>query len=243
MFTFHNLTILGTHHVSAESANAIKHTFATLAPKHICVELDKGRLQGLLSHEKPKISARLIPRIGLFGFLFLLVGRYVQKKFGKIARLEPGVDMKTAVDLARTNGLRLGLIDRPIEQTLRRMSQQFTFKEKMRLTYDLTIGFIFGKKVKIDMKTVPDSDVLTQVLSAVKDRYPSFYNVLIDERDYYMAQRLWILHQKFPTENLLAVVGAGHEPGIKRYLELFAKQSKNNPPEIKGGEFKNIQVK
>jgi pheromone shutdown protein TraB len=230
MFNHNNITVLGTNHVSAQSVKQIKDLYTLLDPDILCVELDKQRLQGMLSKEKPKITLAVIPRIGLFGFLFLLAGRYVQKKFGKLARLEPGADMMSTVELARRDKKKLALIDRPIEQTLRQLSTQFSGKEKRRLAYDLTLGLIFSKKQKLTLSIdgVPTGDVLEQLLVAIRSRYPTFYDVLLAQRNTYMAKHLLVLQHKFPDKKLLAVVGAAHEPGIQEELLVLEKQQKES---------------
>jgi pheromone shutdown protein TraB len=45
-------------------------------------------------------------------------------------------------------------------------------------------------------------------------KYPFIYEVLVDERDRYMAENL----KRISKEKVLAIVGAGHVSGIKRYL-------------------------
>jgi pheromone shutdown-related protein TraB len=234
MFTHNFITVLGTNHVSSKSVHLIQNQFETLQPDIICVELDKQRLQGMLSKEKPKLTLAVIPRIGLFGFLFLLVGRYIQKKFGKLARLEPGADMLCAVELARQHKKQLALIDRPIEQTLRQMSTQFTWKEKRRLVYDVTLGLIFGKKQKItfSIDDVPEADILQQLLVAVRTRYPTFYDVLLAQRNTYMAKHLVALQQKFPEKTILAIVGAAHEPGIQEEIMKLLTTKKESQNQV-----------
>src|SRR3989344_6827887 len=115
--------IIGTSHIAQESVNKIKSTIERTKPQVVAVELDQMRLYGLINNQKSKISLRDIRTIGFKGYLFALLGSYVQKKLGKLVGLAPGSDMLTAVKIAQKNNIPFALIDRIIEITLRRFSQ------------------------------------------------------------------------------------------------------------------------
>ena len=48
-----------------------------------------------------------------------------------------------------------------------------------------------------------------------KDEAPSVHEVLVHERDAYLAGRI----MQLPQDRIIAVVGAGHKPGIEKYLD------------------------
>ena len=48
-----------------------------------------------------------------------------------------------------------------------------------------------------------------------KDEAPEIYEVLVHERDAYLAGSLL----RIPEDKVIAVVGAGHQPGINKYLD------------------------
>lgn len=235
------LKIIGTNHISKESVDEIKTVFLDYKPDVIAVELDKGRLEGLLEEDlnpnrKQKISFSSIRKVGVSGFLFLLFGKFIQQKMGKYVGMKPGSEMLFAVKLAKNNSLDLALIDRPISITIRRLFKKLTFKEKMRFISDLFFGPFKRKqsrqlqeKTGLDKKAmkslfskVPDQELIEKLMLALKGRYPTFYSVLVDERNHYMAKKLVILHKKNPDKKFLAVVGAGHEKAmvelVKHYL-------------------------
>jgi pheromone shutdown-related protein TraB len=215
--------ILGTNHISKNSIEEIKQKFLELDPDIIAVELDKGRLQQLLHPPKDdKVDFRLIKRLGVKGFIFALIAKYLQQKLGKMVGVKPGSEMLQAVQLAKNNNKQLALIDKPIDKTIRRLMKQITFKEKRRFVYDIFFSKFSKQKVKVDISNVPDQELITTLIGHVKVRYPTVARVLIDERNHFMARKLITLHKTQPSKDILAVVGAGHKKEMDQLVkELF----------------------
>ena len=158
-------------------------------------------------------------KIGISGFLFLIIGKFVQKKLGSIVGVDPGADMKSAVKLAHKEKLILALIDQDIEITLKRFSKKFTFKEKMKVLFDILSSPFSKKKTSFDISKVPKKDLIKVMLIEIKKRYPNIYSVLIEERNKYMAKQLFKLMRNNKDEKVLCVVGAGHEEGLTSDLK------------------------
>ena len=55
----------------------------------------------------------------------------------------------------------------------------------------------------------------------LKLSFPGIYGILVSERDDYMAAKLISLQRLHPTAKILAVVGAGHLPGLKHKLAKY----------------------
>jgi len=216
-----NLKIIGTSHISIESKKKIIKTFQEFNPDIVAVELDYNRFMGLKSKSKPKKSFSLFRQLGFSGSLFYIIGEFLQKKLGKIVKLEPGADMISAIKEAEKNGKELKLIDRDIRLTLQRFSKYFSFKEKMRILGDLTFGYFKKEKIDIDLNSVPDEEIIDKIIFQTKERYPNLYKVLIDERDQIMAKKLFILLRNNPGKRIMCVVGAGHYKGINKYLKNY----------------------
>jgi len=214
-----HLVIIGTSHISTQSVSEIKKAFLKQDPDIVCLELDQRRYAGLISGERRKPSLSAIKDIGIFGYLFLHLGSYLQKKLGDIANMNPGADMLTAAHLAQKGHKHLFLIDRDILITLHRLSQKFTAKEKWRLFTDLLTAPFSKKKIRIDLTKVPPSALITQLLTELKSRYPNLYLVLVHERNVHMAAVLYQVINQNPEKRILAIVGAGHEQEIRELLE------------------------
>jgi pheromone shutdown-related protein TraB len=214
------LTIIGTSHIAHESVRDIKKAFHDHNPDIVAVELDPRRLQGLLSPPEKQSAIALIKEVGMSGFLFATIGRYLQKKLGDIVNMQPGTDMLTAVRLAQQHEKKVALIDRDILITLKRFSKAFTWKEKWRLVGD-TLRSPFSKRLRIDLTTVPDKEVIHLLLSFFKKRYPGLHRVLVDERNHHMAKALVHIMRTHPDKKILAVVGAGHEDELARLIAIY----------------------
>jgi pheromone shutdown protein TraB len=130
----------------------------------------------------------------------------------------PGAEMLSAVRLAREKKIPIALIDQEISVTLKRFGKALTWKEKGRFVWDVIAGAVSRKKPEFDLRTVPTQHVLEKMILQVKDRYPNVYRVLVTERNYVMAKRLYSLMRANPDKHILAIVGAGHVEEIDRLL-------------------------
>ena len=220
--------LLGTSHISSASVAQIKKEGGSLKYSVVAVELDPIRLKSMFSKESGSLSPRLIFQVGVVGYLFAVLGRYVQQKLGRVVGVMPGEEMKTAVVLSAKNKLKLALIDRRIDKTLRAFSTEFSFMDKMRMVYDFFYAILFQKKYlekvgfkSFDLTSVPSSEVVKLMVGHLENRYPSLYKVLIHDRNKVMVNGLVRLSRKEENEgvDMLAVVGAGHVPGMVELLE------------------------
>jgi pheromone shutdown-related protein TraB len=216
--TYKNVKLIGTSHIAKGSIDLIAKTFSEYSPDIVCVELDRGRLHALLTDEKPDRSLRGIRTYGLQGYLFALIGGFIQGKLGNVVGVKPGSDMLAAVNLARREHKQLELIDQDIAVTLKRFSKSFTWREKFRIVADI-VKAPFSKRMKIDLNNVPEHELVSKLILQVKDRYPSIYKVLIEERNYVMAKNIYNIMSKNPEKNILVIIGAGHEREMLKLIK------------------------
>jgi len=217
MEVYKNIIILGTSHIAQSSIKAVKEAF-TDKPNIVAVELDPARLHALLSNQPATPQLKNIAHFGVKGFLFAVVGYFVQQKLGSIVGVKPGSDMMAAVKEARKNQIPLALIDRPIQVTLKRLSKTITWKEKWNFFIDL-VKSPFAKKIKINLAEVPEEALVKDLMKQLKKRYPNLYNVLVAERNKYMAKKLYIISKKESDKKILAVLGAGHVEDIMKLVK------------------------
>lgn len=212
------VTIVGTAHVSEKSISEVNQIIEKEKPDIVAVELDRGRYQALKGEEEVReINVKDLLSGGKFNyFLLQWLLAFVQKKIGADMGVKPGAEMLAAIETAEKSGARVALIDRDIHITLGRFWSKMSFFEKLKLFGSLigaTLGF--GTE-EIDIDTVTDEDVVTHLVSELRKVAPSAASVLIDERDAFMAKNLIDLSKE---GNVVAVVGAGHREGIKKYLD------------------------
>ena len=217
------LTIIGTAHVSEESVNEVKDAIYEQQPDVVAIELDRGRYtklkkQMLGIEEDDTISVtRIIKenKVGLF-LTSTLLG-YFQSKIGADVDVAPGSEMVGAIEASEDLQIPIALIDREINTTLQRALNKMSFMEKAKFAYGL-IASILGfddEEDDIDIEELKNSENLDDLMEMFKDEAPSVYEVLVQERDAYLAGKL----MQLPYDKVVAVVGAGHKPGIERYLD------------------------
>ncbi|MBD3310626.1 hypothetical protein GF351_05395 [Candidatus Woesearchaeota archaeon] len=233
---YRNLSIIGTSHIARESMDTVKERILQEKPEIIALELDKRRLYALLTKKKEKAGLRDIRYVGIKGWLFSIIGAWAEEKLGKSVGIKPGSEMVTAVRLAKKTDAMVALIDQDIAVTLRRFSQKFTWKEKIRIVVDIFKGIFFKKRemkrlgiVDLDLTKVPSEKIIKKMMKEVKKRYPNFYKVLVVERNRYMAKNLAKLMSRYPEKEILVIIGAGHE---KEMIKLVKKELKKREEKV-----------
>ncbi len=212
------IILVGTAHVSDKSVAEVNEVIEREKPDIVAVELDKARYRALKGEEEVKeINIKEILSGGKFyQFLLHWFLAYIQKKIGADTGVKPGAEMLSAVEIAERSGARVALIDRDIQVTLGRFWNMMSFFEKLKLFGSLagaTMGF--GTK-DIDIDTVTNEDVVTQLISELRTMAPSAASVLLDERNAIMARNLLDVSKE---GTVVAVIGAGHREGIQKYLD------------------------
>jgi pheromone shutdown protein TraB len=212
--------LLGTAHISQASVDEVQQLIRQYQPQRVCVELDQGRYQSLTQDKTWQ-------QLDIFKVLkerkaFLLLGNLVlsasQKRMGMDLGVKPGQEMKAALDTAQELGIPVSLIDREIQVTLRRAWALSGFWGKNKLLAALIAGAFSTEKIsETELEKLKEKSALQGMLEEVADFLPSAKRVLIDERDEYLAKSLFTSTQSHETK-ILAVVGAGHVPGMIRWL-------------------------
>ncbi len=216
---YKNLIVVGTSHIARQSLDEVSRIIEDVKPEIVAVELDKRRLEALLSGETRKPSLRDIKVIGFNGYLFAVLGAWAQKKLGQQVGVIPGEEMKTAVKLAKKHGLKIAIIDENIEVILKKLSKEISWREKWNFVVDIFKGIFGLEKMEFDLSKVPEEKIISKMIEKIKKRYPNIYKVLIYDRNNLMAKRLGELMEKNPDKKIFAVVGAGHVEGISEILK------------------------
>ena len=213
------IILVGTAHVSEKSVAEVNAVIERERPDIVAVELDKGRYKALKeeTHVKDVNIKEILSGGRFYEFLLHTLLAYVQRKIGEDTGVKPGSDMLSAIEIAEKNGARVALIDRDIQITLGRFWNRMSIFEKLKLFGSLlgaTIGM--GNTKEIDIDTVTDEDVVSQLIKELRSLAPSAASVLLDERNAIMAKNLSDLAKEGAV---VAVIGAGHREGIQKYLD------------------------
>ncbi len=213
------IIIVGTAHVSEKSIAEVNEVIEREKPDIVAVELDSARFKAIKGEEQAvkEINVKDLLSEGKFYYFMLhWLLAYVQKKIGADTGVKPGAEMMAAIEQAEKSGAKIALIDRDIQLTLTRFWNKMSFFEKLKLFGSLVGASLGFGTQEIDMETVTNEDVVTQLVGELRKLAPSAAIVLIDERDAFMARNLIDLsnHGK-----VVAVVGAGHREGLQKYLD------------------------
>jgi len=207
------IIVVGTAHISEQSIEEVQRTIEAERPDVVAVELDVGRYQGLMHPQQQSASIRAILSSGsLYQFLVHWLLACVQNKLGSEVGVKPGSEMLSAIEVAGSVGASIALVDRDINVTMARFWAKMRPIEKLKMLVAL-LG-ITRSDEEIDLEDITNDDVISQLVSELRQFSPTAARVLVDERDAYLAGNLLKLRGK-----VVAVVGAGHKEGIKRYLD------------------------
>ena len=212
------ITIIGTAHVSRESIEEVRNVVQSESPDTVCVELDRARYKALTEQD----SFRRLDIVRILrekkGFLLLanLVLSSFQRRLGLDVGIRPGEEMLAAVVLAREKGLQYTLCDRDIQITLRRawMKSNFWAKNKM-LAAMLSSIFVNERIDEDEIEKLKEKNELQGMLEELSTYLPTVKQVLIDERDQYLAAKVY----RTNARRVVAVLGQGHLEGVVRELE------------------------
>lgn len=210
-----NIRLVGTAHISRTSADLVKEQIDDFEPDIVAVELDSDRLQALKHpqafDEETLGSAIKSGKAPLLLFQSLLAAQ--QRKMGLELGEKPGVDLLTAVEEAEQKEIPLALIDRDVKITLRRVWSKMGFFQKIKVLNALLAP---EEDEEIDVESIAqDSDLISEMMDELRRMVPAAGEVLIDERDEFLASRI---RTEASKGKVLAVMGAGHLKGVEEKL-------------------------
>ena len=212
------ITLIGTAHVSRESADLVGQVIEEEKPDTVCVELCQSRYQSIRQKNRWQNSdlIKVIKEKKAFLLLSNLMLAYFQKKIGQKLGIKPGEEIMRAIQAAEVVGAPIHLADRDIRTTLARTWHLMGLWTKIKLlTQFLSSVGELGDIKEEDIEKMKSKDVLETLLSEIGESFPEIRRILIDERDQYLAHKI----RNAPGKRIVAVVGAGHVPGVQRYWE------------------------
>jgi len=207
------IVLVGTAHISRESAELVREVIAKERPDCVCLELDARRYEALC--EKRQFEAldlvEVIRRKQLATlFANLLLGAY-QKRLGGRLGVVPGAEMVEAARAAEERGIPIALCDRDVRITLRRAWRSMSLWRKSRLFAELVVASFEKPSLSEEMlREIREGDVVSELLRELGEALPELKTALIDERDAWLAHKI----RQAPGPRIVAVVGAGHVRGI-----------------------------
>ena len=209
--------LVGTAHVSRESADLVRRVIEEEQPDRVCVELDEQRFKALT--QKTNWEAldlkQLIRTKQLTTLMVNLLLASYQKRLGLKLGVMPGTELLEAIHVAEEREVPVSLCDRNVRLTILRAWRSMSWWKKNTLLAALLTG-VFGTEElsEEDLRQLRQRDVLSELIQDLAREMPALKEVLIDERDTYLAQKI----RESEGHRVVAIVGAGHLDGIERAL-------------------------
>jgi pheromone shutdown-related protein TraB len=209
--------LVGTAHVSRQSVEDVRTAIDCVQPDAVCVELCGARHEALINRDswKQMNIFKVIREKKALVLLAQLILSAFYRKIGEQLGVTPGAEMTEAVSCAREKNAALVLADRDVNITLKRVWARLTLWSKVKMTFHLISSFFVAENIDGDViEELKNTDQLATMLSTFSDAFPAVKSVLIDERDIYLAEKI----RTAPGSTVVAVVGAGHIPGIQKHI-------------------------
>ena len=214
-------TLLGTAHVSQASVDCVRAAIDSGAFDAVAVELDAQRMQALTDPDAlAKLDLVRVLREGRAAVFAANLGLAAyQRRLAEQLGIEPGAELKAAAAEAHARGLPVRLIDRDVGLTFRRAMHRLGWWGRAKVGAGLMASLLFDEEVGSEqIEDLKQGDMLESTFGEFARENPALYDVVIAERDRYMAAKLREPGAGTAGREVLAVVGAGHLQGLARHL-------------------------
>lgn len=207
--------IVGTAHVSENSANLVEKTIREQRPDTVCLELCQSRYDALSNPERWKQTD--IFSVIKSGRAYVLMAQLAlsafQRQLAKEFKIRPGEEMHRAMAVCNELNTEIALVDRDVRITLKRAWGRAGFWSMIKMTFSMLLSMFNAKEIaEHDIEKLKQGDELTLMIDEFSGALPGIKTALIDERDAYLTSKILAS----PGKTIVAVVGAAHVPGIKK---------------------------
>uniref|UniRef100_A0A6N2KBQ0 TraB domain-containing protein n=1 Tax=Salix viminalis TaxID=40686 RepID=A0A6N2KBQ0_SALVM len=222
--------LVGTTHISSQSAAEVERVVRAVKPDNVVVELsgimyisDEGEVGQQLRSSMFSLSGtgffgavgRSINLGGQTALALRLLLALFSSKISSDVNRPFGDEFRAARKVAEEIGAQIVLGDRPIEITLERAWNSLKWREKLGLVIAVVRGITSSSDIsKSSFKASSTDDGTFQLYEQLSFSYPSLLQPLIHERDTYLA---WSLKRSKAVNNskrVVGVIGKGHMNGV-----------------------------
>ncbi len=209
--------LVGTAHISRQSAELVRQLIEQEHPDRVCIELDEKRYEALSNPKRWEgLDLKQVVRNKQLATLLVnLVMASYQKRLGGQLGVMPGAELLAAARAAEASNIPVSLCDREVRVTLRRAWRATSLWKKGYLLATLFASLFDNTRLDEDnLAELRQKDVLSEMMAEMSNTFPDTKKVLIDERDIFMAEKIKETRDRY----VVAVVGAGHVCGLTRAL-------------------------
>src|SRR5690606_8686998 len=141
--------LIGTAHVSRQSAEQVKEVIEREQPDAVCVELDEQRYQAIMDENKWKNMDifKVIKESKSTALLMNLAISSFQKRIAEQFDIQPGQEMIQGIRSAEDVGAKLVLADRNIQITFSRIWKNVGFSGKMKLLMQIIYSIFSNEDI------------------------------------------------------------------------------------------------
>jgi pheromone shutdown-related protein TraB len=213
--------LIGTAHVSGQSAKDVEKAFEEEQPDIIGIELDKRRYKAITSENKEdKMTIEHFFRYlfdgKLLEFLLIQILSIPQNKLAEKFNIKPGSEMLKGIDISQENDKKLIFLDRDISITIPRLIKSIPFWLYPVLGLSAIFSLFAIEFIKQeDIENLRSTEQLDDMMEQLSKTFPDLKKVMIDERDKIIAKNIL----EAEGEKILAIIGAGHIKGVSKYLK------------------------
>ncbi|XP_056853685.1 uncharacterized protein LOC108818987 [Raphanus sativus] len=231
-----SIWLVGTSHISQESAAHVERVVRTVKPDNVAVELCRSRAgimyTSSVGEEDQNLKSGVLSLSGT-GFLGA-IGRSLDlggqtalalrlllavfsSKLSSVADRPFGDEFRAARKASEEVGAQLVLGDRPIEITLQRAWDSLNGGEKINLVMGVTRAITSSSGIsaaELKEQETDESNGSLQLYERLSFSYPSLLQPLIHERDTYLAWSLKRSKAVNGCKTVVGVIGKGHMNGV-----------------------------
>ena len=234
--------LVGTAHISQESAREVRQLISTVKPDVVAIELCRERAQRFQNQSSfanqnettpDEVVKKLLKALGVtqdanaLGLGGAALKAVVSQMYRglRMSGLEPGKEFQVAMEEASNVGAKLALIDREQDATFAELRKAIKVSDVMRFMFGGAtplppeLASVFqaydtsGEGMQETVERLKNRETIRAAVSHLREQYPQIVDVILDQRDEFMAEKI-----KRLRGSVVAVVGMAHMDGIERRL-------------------------
>ncbi|MBR5049350.1 MAG: TraB/GumN family protein [Erysipelotrichaceae bacterium] len=212
------ITLIPTAHVSKQSVELVEKTIDEVHPDSICIELDQDRYNSLTDPDRFRNTdiVKIIREKRVAMLLVNLILANYQKKMAANLSSTSGAEMLMGINKAKELNAQLIMADRSVQTTFKRIWANMGFKDKIQMLSAVISAIFDDEEIsEEDLANLQQSDILNSALKEVSEKFPRVAEVLVDERDRYLASKI----RHAPGSRVVAILGAAHTLNVPKYIQ------------------------
>lgn len=223
------IVLVGTSHISKESAELVKEVIEKESPDTVCLEWDKTRYNKYMNPDEWSDTdiVQVIKQKKLIVLISSVIYSLIQKHLAKINDSVPGAEFFQAVNSAEKSGAKLALVDRDSQVTFKRFWRLIPLRKKALFPHAFGKVLEGAEDSKEEMKKLLNSENFEPIFEQLQQTYPELWESFLIERDLYMSTK--ILNEE--GKKTVVIIGQAHLNGVEKNIK---ENRKANIEELDG---------